>query len=71
MKTQNQTVLDHLKEYGSITSMVAFERYRITRLSGRILELRRRGHNIITVLKDTNTGSKYAEYVLKEGEQDG
>ena len=48
-KTQKEQVLKHLKNHkNGITSMTAFERYGITRLSGRIFELRRDGHNIIT-----------------------
>ena len=42
-------VLKHLKNHkNGITSMTAFERYGITRLSGRIFELRQEGFEIIT-----------------------
>lgn len=38
--SQVKDVLNHLKVYGSITSLVAFEYYGITRLSGIIYRLR-------------------------------
>jgi hypothetical protein len=40
MRTQNQTILNHLRRYGKITTWTAIERYGITRLSGRIYDLR-------------------------------
>jgi hypothetical protein len=46
---QNEQVLTHLKNHkNGITSKTAFERYGITRLSGRIFELRKMGYNIET-----------------------
>lgn len=45
--TQNDMILNHLREHGSITSKEAIDAYGITRLSGRIFELRKRG-NIIS-----------------------
>lgn len=59
--TQKQVVLDHLKKawiyykYGSITSMEAIEKYRITRLSDRIFNLRNQGEKISTTLKTVKT----------------
>ena len=63
--TQNEQVLKHLKEYGSITPLEAMVRYDIMRLSGRIFELRKEGHNIITKDRVTKKGKHYAEYILK------
>lgn len=49
IKSQKEQVLKHLQNHkNGITSMTAFERYGITRLSGRIHELRRDGYLIIT-----------------------
>ena len=45
--TQNKLLLKHLQQYGSITSMEAYELYGITRLSGRIYDLRHMGYAII------------------------
>lgn len=48
-KNQNEQVLTHLKNHkNGITSKTAFERYGITRLSGRIFELRKMGYAIET-----------------------
>ena len=43
---QNARVLRHLKKFGSITSLQAFQLYGITRLSGRIYDLRKCGVKI-------------------------
>lgn len=63
-------VLNHLKTYGSITSMEAFERYRATRLSAIIFQLRKRGLNIDTVLVPHTdmygTNTRFARYVWRE-----
>ena len=44
--TQNEMVLKHMQDYGSISSAEAFTEYGITRLSARIYDLRRHGHCI-------------------------
>ena len=44
--TQNEMILRHLKEKESITSAEAFTLHGVTRLSGRIYELRRDGYKI-------------------------
>jgi len=63
-------ILNHLKAYGSITSMEAFEKYGITRLAARIKELRDDGYNIITHMMDGQNrygeATKYAKYVLRD-----
>ncbi len=40
MKGKIKMVADHLKQYGSITSMDAFEKYGCTRLSAQIFNLK-------------------------------
>lgn len=67
MANKTTEVLRHLKENGSITSMEAIELFGATRLSAIIFNLRRHGHNIVTIDK---TGidryghqMKYAKYV--------
>jgi len=62
--TQRQQVLEHLKQFGSITSWDAIRLYRATRLSGIIYSLRKSGHNIVSVT-ETNGDKRYARYVLK------
>lgn len=46
--TQNERILRHLTDYGSITSMEAMADYGIMRLASRVNDLRRDGHNIVT-----------------------
>lgn len=64
-------ILDHLKKYGSITSMEAFQYYGITRLSARIKELRDKGYNIVTMMLEGKNRYdetiRYAKYVWKGG----
>lgn len=71
-KKSNKTekVLNHLKEYGCITSLEAIELYGATRLSAIIYNLRNHGYNISTIdIPFTDRfGSKsiYGKYVLNE-----
>lgn len=67
-KSQNQLILNHLRERGPITSIDAFRKYKITRLSGRIFDLRKQGHDIRTLYEYTEHGTRYGIYVLKEAE---
>lgn len=62
-------ILSHLKTKGSITSMEAFRTYGITRLSGRIFDLREQGHKITTYKEKAKNGALYAVYRLQEGEE--
>ena len=63
--SQNQKILNHLKEHKKITSYEAFEKYRITRLSARIHDLREQGHNITSDMIYSKE-YKYAVYRLEE-----
>ena len=69
-EVQNQ-VLDHLKQYGSITQLEAFQKYKCMRLAAVIIRLRSR-YNIQTVMEtDKNTGSTYARYVYMGIKEEG
>lgn len=74
MKGSKTRILNHFKEYGSITSMDAFERYGITRLAARIKDLRDLGYNITTLTMEGQNrygeATRYAKYILK-GEPNG
>ena len=48
-QTQNDLILEHLKEHGTINPLQALELYGSFRLSARILDLRQDGHNIETI----------------------
>ena len=61
--TQENQILNHLKQHKFITSWEAIQEYRITRLSARIYELREKGFNIITK-NVTENGKTFAEYSL-------
>lgn len=73
--TQEQRVLDYIREHGSITSMQAFTDLKITRLSARIFNLRARGFNIENVSHTYKNGqgttATYTEYVLIEDKENG
>ena len=46
--TQEQRVMDHLKQHQTITAMEAMNEYGIMRLASRINDLRRAGMDILT-----------------------
>ena len=60
---QNDHILKHLKRHKTITPLEALHLYGCFRLSGRILELRQAGHNILTSIVENN-GKHFAEYRL-------
>ena len=69
--TQGQIVLEHLKQNPKgITPMEAIRYYSITRLSGRIFELRKMGYRIMTTTETKRKGKRvmnYARYTLRAG----
>lgn len=44
--TQNERIIRHLKDYGSITSLEAINEYSILRLASRICDLKDKGYDI-------------------------
>lgn len=72
-RTKTQDILDYLKTHEYITSMDAIQKFRATRLSSHIFELRKRGYTINTVIvedKDALYGNtvQFARYYLvKQG----
>lgn len=67
-RTQDDIVLAHLKRFSKrgITSMEAFSKYHITRLSAKIFNLKKAGHKIVTIYETNDDGVTYGRYVLKE-----
>lgn len=66
-KSQLKDVLQYLQMNGSITSMTAFNKFRITRLASCIHRLRKYGYNIETerVFGRNEYGTyDYAKYIL-------
>ena len=45
-KTQEERVLQYMRDYGSITPMDAIYNFSITRLGARIFELKKKGYRI-------------------------
>ena len=64
-ETQEEIVLNHLREYGSITSIEAFGVYAITRLSAVIFNLREDGYDIPMTFETSKNGKRYGRYFLK------
>lgn len=66
--SQNDRILKYLESHGSITTMEAFIELGVTRLSGRIYELKENGYNICgrDVKVPTRTGgmATVTEYSL-------
>jgi hypothetical protein len=57
--TQNDRIMKHLKEHGSITQLEAMQEYGIFRLASRISDLRREG---VKIKKETEKGkNRYGE----------
>lgn len=51
--TQNEKVLRHLQEFGSITPLDALKEYSIMRLASRISDLKRMGYKITSEIITT------------------
>lgn len=69
--SQRLRIMQHLRKYGTLTSLEALSLYGIMRLSSRVSELRKRGEHIEAVTKKgyNKYGDPihYAEYCLTEG----
>ena len=66
--TQCDRVLQHMKDFGSISALEAMQEYNIYRLASRIKDLKNRGHKIVTEIRKSKNGGPYAVYSLaKEG----
>lgn len=63
--TQKQLLLKHMRERGSITTLIAFQKYQVCRLSERIRELEEDGH-IINRGDIKKNGKHYTAYSLVE-----
>lgn len=61
--TQKYQVLKHLRDHGSLTTVLAFRRYAITRLSERIRELESDGY-LINHTPIHRDGKRYMAYSL-------
>lgn len=68
--SDNEKILAYLQEHGSITSWEAIQHFRCTRLSGRIYDLRKRGHHIVSTTAESvaadGTKTRYSRYTLEK-----
>lgn len=68
MESQNNRVLDYMRKHGSITTLDAFNKLGVTRLSARISDLRADGHIIASTresgLNRFGERTNYCRYVL-------
>lgn len=66
---KTKKVLEHLKKYGSITSLEAIELYGATRISAIIFNLRKCGYDIETIkipfVDRFGNSAVFGKYVLK------
>ena len=64
--TQNERILRHLNDFGTLTNAEAFSEYGIGHLASRISELRKEGHPIISEVvygkNRYNEPTHYARY---------
>lgn len=64
-RSQNEMVLSHLKSGKKLSPLEALERYGIFRLGGRVYDLKKQGHEIVTEMV-TKNGKRFAEYRLEK-----
>jgi len=62
--TQNNLILDHLNNVGSITFVEAVDLYRVRSLPRRIKDLRDAGHKIVSEWRKDHLGQRYTRYSL-------
>ena len=72
--TQCELIMDYIKSNGSITSMEAFSKLGVTRLSARIFDLRKAGENIVQERRYYRSNGRtkhYDIFTLGEAENEG
>lgn len=75
MRGSKARLLEHFERFGTITSLEAFEKYGMTRLSAVIFDLRALGYEIDTVMMESTNrygeAVRYGKYVYKGGNNNG
>ena len=66
MQSQCQQILKHLRRR-SITTIEAYEKYKITRLAARIYDLKKSGNVIFTRTKKTKNSHVAQYFLTKDG----
>lgn len=68
---QKQIVLEHIKQYGNISTIEGYELYKIMRVGSVINVLRKEGYDIVTVMEyNEKSKTRFARYFLKGGAND-
>ena len=62
--SQNDKILTHLRDVGSISWVEANDLYRVRSLPRRIKDLRDAGHTILSEWKTDRLGQRYTRYSL-------
>lgn len=69
--TQNDRILRHMRDYGSISSMDAVKEYGIMRLASRISDLKKAGipirREMVTGKNRYGENTSYARYSIDQG----
>ena len=63
---KSKSVLTHLKRYGQIDTWTAIDKFRATRLSSIIYNLRRKGYDVESKWKETSDGNRFVKYILNK-----
>ena len=68
-KNQKQIILAHIEQYGNISTLEGYNKYKIMRVGSVINLLRKEGFNIKTIMEYNRDKTKrYARYYLVDGE---
>lgn len=66
-KNQKEIILAHIKEYGDISTLEGYNKYKIMRVGSVVNMLRKEGYNIETIMEYNRDKTKrYARYYLRE-----
>lgn len=66
--SQKEKVLNHLQKHGYIDTWTCFTKYRITRLSEYIRQLRVDGYDIVSEWIKPKKGNQYVKYIYTKKE---
>lgn len=64
--SQNDKILTHLHDAGSISGLEAWDLYRVRSLPRRIADLRQRGIEIVSDRRKDRLGQRYVRYSMAQ-----
>jgi len=64
--SQNDKILTHLKDEGTISGLEAWDLYRVRSLPRRIADLRQRGIQIVSEKRKDRLGQRYVRYAMAQ-----